>query len=144
VPVNFFEEGITFSLSDEQRIRDWIDNIVDHETTFQQIEFSLGDISIVFCSDGYLLEINKTYLKHNWFTDIITFDYTIDRIISGDLLISIDTVKDNANQFNVSFENELHRVIAHGVLHLLGYNDKTDEEKQMMREKEDNHLLYLS
>lgn len=101
----------------------------------------LGIVSLIFCSDNYLLDINKNYLNHNYYTDIITFNYVEDKIISGDLFISIDRVKENAIEFDTIFENELYRVIFHGILHLIGYNDKTREEKEIMREKED---LYLS
>lgn len=101
----------------------------------------LGIVSLIFCSDNYLLDINKNYLNHNYYTDIITFNYVEDKVISGDLFISIDRVKENAIEFDTIFENELYRVIFHGILHLIGYNDKTKEEKGVMREKED---LYLS
>ena len=100
-----------------------------------------GEISIILCSDKYLLNINIEYLKHNYYTDIITFNYVEGNTISGDLFISIDRVKENSEQFNTSFTRELYRVIFHGLLHLAGYNDKTDEEKKIMRGKED---LYLS
>ena len=101
----------------------------------------IGDISLILCSDKYLLDININYLNHNYFTDIITFNYVEDNVISGDLFISIYTVKENAMEYNVVWMKELYRVIFHGVLHLIGYNDKTGEEKKIMREKED---LYLS
>lgn len=100
-----------------------------------------GDISIIFCSDKYLLDINIEYLNHNYFTDIITFNYVEGNTISGDLFISIDRVKENAMEFNTSWIKELYRVVFHGVLHLVGYNDKTAEEKKLMRKKED---IYLS
>lgn len=100
-----------------------------------------GEISIILCSDKYLLNINIEYLKHNYYTDIITFNYVEGNTISGDLFISLDRVKENASLFNTGLVKELYRVIFHGLLHLAGYNDKTDEEKKLMREKED---LYLS
>jgi rRNA maturation RNase YbeY len=100
-----------------------------------------GEISIILCSDKYLLNLNIDYLKHNYYTDIITFNYVEGNTISGDLFISIDRVKENSEQFNTSFTKELYRVIFHGLLHLTGYNDKTDEEKIIMRGKEE---LYLS
>ena len=99
-----------------------------------------GIISIVFCSDEYLLEMNKKYLEHDYYTDIITFDYVENDIISGDLFISIDRVKDNAEKFNTTFLNELIRVVFHGVLHLAGYKDKTTPDQQLMREKENFYL----
>lgn len=104
-------------------------------------ECKLGIVTLIFCSDSYLLEINRNYLNHNYFTDIITFNYVDDKVISGDLFISIDRVKENAIEFDTTLKNELYRVIFHGILHLIGYNDKTEEEKVIMREMED---LYLS
>lgn len=101
----------------------------------------LGEISIILCSDKYLLIINIEYLKHNYYTDIITFNYVEGNTISGDLFISLDRIKENSSLFNTSLKKELYRVIFHGLLHLTGYNDKTDEEKRIMKEKED---LYLS
>ena len=99
-----------------------------------------GNISLIFCSDRYLLEINNNFLKHNYFTDIITFNYVEGNIISGDLFISAERVKENAKEFNTIWIKELYRVIFHGLLHLIGYNDKTEEEKIIMREKEDFYL----
>ena len=102
--------------------------------------FDSGEITIVFCTDDYLLEMNKRYLNHNFYTDIITFDYSENGVISGDLFISIDRVNDNAGSFSVSVDNELKRVIYHGVLHLCGYKDKTEKDKKEMREKENYYL----
>ena len=101
----------------------------------------LGEITYIFCSDNYLLEMNKQYLNHNYYTDIITFDYVTKNVISGDLFISVDRVKENAEIFKSKFVKELYRVIFHGVLHLIGYKDKSEEEQLIMRAKED---LYLS
>ena len=100
----------------------------------------MGDINYIFCSDNYLHQINFQYLDHDTFTDIITFDQSDKDQIEGDIFISIDRVHENANERNISFVNELHRVMIHGILHLLGYNDKTPKEKQLMREKEDECL----
>lgn len=100
-----------------------------------------GDITIIFCSDKYLLDINIEYLNHNYFTDIITFNYVEGNTISGDLFISIERIKENAVEFNTPWIKELYRVVFHGVLHLVGYNDKTTAEKSVMRKKED---IYLS
>jgi len=100
-----------------------------------------GEISIIFCSDKYLLNINTNYLNHNYYTDIITFNYVVENTISGDLFISIERVMENAEKFNTTWIMELYRVIFHGILHLTGYNDKTEDEIKLMREKED---LYLS
>lgn len=101
----------------------------------------MGDLTFILCSDKYLLKINIEYLQHDYFTDIITFNYVDGKLISGDLFISIERVKENSEEFNTSLYKELYRVIFHGVLHLIGYNDKTVDEKNVMREKED---LYLS
>jgi len=100
----------------------------------------LGEISIILCSDKYLLEINIEYLKHSYYTDIITFNYVEGNVISGDLFISVDRVKENSTKFITGFIKELYRVIFHGILHLIGYNDKTEEEQKIMREKEDLYL----
>ena len=99
-----------------------------------------GDITVVFCSDDYLLEINKKYLNHDYFTDIITFDYVENGIISGDLFISIDRIKENAGIYQTSFLKELYRVVFHGVLHLNGYKDKAEEDVVLMRAKENYYL----
>ena len=103
---------------------------------------SLGDLGVVFCSDNYLLELNIKHLEHDYYTDIITFDYS-DEMISGDLFISVDRVRENAKLYNVSFQEELHRVIVHGVLHLVGYSDKSDEESTTMRSKESDALKLI-
>lgn len=99
-----------------------------------------GDISVIFCSDAFLLEMNKQYLEHDYFTDIITFDYVEGELISGDLFISVDRIKDNSKVFDTEYVRELFRVVFHGVLHLVGYKDKTDEEQKLMREKENYYL----
>ena len=99
-----------------------------------------GDISVVFCSDEYLLEMNKEYLNHDYYTDIITFDYVEGETISGDLFISLDRVRENAKKFEISFLRELYRVVFHGTLHLVGYNDKSEEEQRIMRQKENYYL----
>ncbi len=100
----------------------------------------VGDITIIFCSDKYLLDVNKQFLNHNYYTDIITFDYVEDNVISGDLFISIDRVKENAREYGVDLIVELYRVVFHGVLHLVGYNDKTDDEQRIMTEKENYYI----
>lgn len=101
---------------------------------------SIGDITVVFCSDEYLLQINREHLDHDYYTDIITFDYCFQNLISGDLFISLDRVEENAKYFNTTFSNELSRVIFHGVLHLCGYKDKSEEDEQLMRNKEQYYL----
>jgi len=113
---------------------DWINRVVDSEG------FSVGQIDYIFCTDDYLLKLNKDYLNHDTFTDIITFDYTEGKIISGDIFISTDRVHDNAKKFDVEFSNELKRVMSHGILHLAGFGDKSKEEKDIMRLKEDEKI----
>jgi rRNA maturation RNase YbeY len=102
-----------------------------------------GNITYIFCSDDEILQINKYYLNHDYYTDIITFDYTENNQISGDLFISLDTVKSNAEELGTDYQEELHRVMVHGILHLCGFNDKTPQEEQMMREKENEALTLL-
>ena len=100
----------------------------------------VGDISIIFCSDNYILDVNQQYLQHDYFTDIITFDYCEGDRISGDLFISVDSVRENSIEYNTDFADELNRVIVHGVLHLIGYDDHCDEDITVMRKKEDYYL----
>lgn len=135
--VDFFFEDIDKIEIDYNLITDWIIKVIEIET------FQLGDVSIVFCSDEYLLKINMDYLNHNYYTDIITFDYCEDNIINGDLFISLETVKDNSKEFNAPYITEIQRVIIHGVLHLLGYKDKEGKEKEKMRAKENTYLSLL-
>lgn len=113
---------------------DWINRVIVSEG------FSAGQIDYIFCSDDYLLQLNKDYLNHDTFTDIITFDYTNGKTISGDIFISTDRVEENAKKFDVEFSNELRRVMSHGVLHLAGFGDKSKEEKKIMREKEEEKI----
>ncbi|MCR9171247.1 MAG: rRNA maturation RNase YbeY [bacterium] len=112
----------------------WLSTVCDKEGC------ELGEVGIVFCSDTHILEANKQYLNHDYYTDIITFDYREDDVISGDLLISVDRVKENAGDLQVDWKNELYRVVVHGVLHIIGYKDKSDKERSEMREKEDFYL----
>ncbi|WP_418497803.1 rRNA maturation RNase YbeY [Flagellimonas sp.] len=123
-----------FILADKTKYSDWITRIFESES------FVAGQIDYIFCTDDYLLELNKQYLNHDTLTDIITFDYTKGKTISGDIFISTDRVKENADAFGVAFENELHRVMSHGLLHLMGYGDKTVEEKAEMRRKEEEKI----
>jgi len=127
-------EDVTFSPKDKLSLRKWIGNAITHEGK------TVGDLNYIYCSDEYLLELNRSSLDHDYYTDIITFDYVEGSVISGDLFISIDRVKDNAIDNNVSFEQELYRVMIHGVMHLCGYGDKTDKEEKTMRSKEDFYL----
>ncbi len=100
----------------------------------------LGDIAIIFCNDDYLFRLNEEYLNHNYFTDIITFDYCKNSLVSGDLFLSIERIADNADKYGTTFKKELYRVIFHGILHLVGYNDKTSVERTSMRKKENYYL----
>lgn len=101
---------------------------------------SAGDLSFVFTDDDYLLEVNKQYLQHDYYTDVITFDYSVDNVVSGDIMISLERIRDNAQQLNNAFESEFFRVCFHGVLHLCGYKDKTKADEKTMREKEDYYI----
>jgi rRNA maturation RNase YbeY len=123
-----------FILDHEERFASWIETIVTSENK------TLGEISYVFCDDNYLHAINLQYLKHDTLTDIISFDYSEGDIISGDIFISVERVKDNANEYMVSFEDELKRVLAHGVLHYCGYKDKSDTDALEMRTKENEKI----
>lgn len=134
MPIKFFTEETKFQLKERIRIKNWINETIIGENS------NPGIINFIFTSDKYLLEINKQYLSHDYFTDIITFNYCEKHIINGDIYISVDTVKNNSRLFNVTFIEELHRVMIHGILHLLGYEDKKDEEKVKMREKENQYL----
>ncbi len=132
-PIIFNVEDIDFELPDTEGVMDWIHRVAESE------DKRIGSVSYIFCSDDYLVQINVEYLNHDTLTDIITFPYATSPI-EGDIFISIDRVRDNAKDFGVSFEQELRRVIIHGVLHLCGYGDKTDAEALVMRGKEDAAL----
>ena len=132
--INFINNDISFLLRNKKKIREWINKAVHEEDKYT------GTLSYIFCSDEYLLSINEMYLKSDYLTDIISFDYTEDKIISGDMLISIDRVKENAKIYKTTFQKELMRVMIHGILHLCGYKDKTEKEKKCMKEKEDYYL----
>lgn len=132
--LSFFSEDILFNLSDEATVSAWLFDVALAE------EKSIENISYVFCTDEYLHKLNLEHLNHDTYTDIITFDYCEGSLIQGDIFISIERVKENSVKFKVSFEEELRRVMAHGVLHLAGYKDKSDEEAREMRAKEDFYL----
>ncbi len=135
LPIEFIAEDIPFTVPDEDKLKDWIEKVISF------YEFDLESLTFIFCSDDYLLDINKSYLDHDTLTDIITFDNSdVEQTIEGDIFISIDRVKENATNYNVPFFEELHRVIIHGVLHLIGYDDKTESNKMEMRQKEDYWL----
>ena len=133
--INFFEEDIHFKLKNKTGVKQWIKATIDAEG------YKLKELSYIFCSDQYLLQINQQYLDHDTYTDIITFDNSAkDGIIEGDIFISINRIRENAEKFNSGEVNELHRVIIHGALHLLGYEDKKTESKKVMTDKEDHYL----
>lgn len=132
--IDFNFEDVDFALPDEQSLKDWIDYTVKNERCFT------GNLSYIFCSDEYLWNMNKQYLDHDYYTDIITFDYVEDKFVSGDMFISYDRVCDNAKSFNVSCETELLRVMIHGVLHLVGYDDLTDEQEAEIHRMEDFYI----
>lgn len=132
--ITFHSESIQFELENASIITSWIEEAINKEN------FQVGEIAYIFCSDAYLLDLNKEHLDHDTFTDIITFNYCEDDIVHSDIFISIDRVRENAELFKVSFDDELHRVMIHGVLHLVGYNDKTEQEQIQMRSKEDFYL----
>ena len=134
----FHSEEIEFSLGKEGEISNWIKNAISLENK------TLGAINYIFCSDAFLLKLNQDYLNHDTYTDVITFNYVHDSLISGDIFISLDRVTDNAIQNQIPFTTELYRVMIHGVLHLIGYNDKTTEEAREIRDKEDYYLTLLS
>ncbi|APY10982.1 rRNA maturation RNase YbeY [Seonamhaeicola sp. S2-3] len=134
--INFNYET-EFTLDNEAQISKWVQEAITSEG------FKLDEINYVFCDDDYLHKLNVEFLNHDTLTDIISFDYTIGKIIQGDIFISIERVADNAKEFNTAFSDELNRVIIHGVLHYCGYKDKTDEEAQVMRDKENHYLSQL-
>lgn len=135
--ITFQPQGITFTLKHKQAIRLWLAAIINKKG------YSTGPLNYIFVSDDGLLDINKQYLNHDYYTDIITFDYTENKRVSGDIFISVDRVADNAKKFNTTFDNELHRVMVHGVLHLLGHKDKSKADQEAMRKAEDAALSSL-
>ena len=132
--ISFSSVDIAYNLKNKFKVKNWVKSILETEGK------SAGDITYVFCNDEYLLGINEKYLKHDTLTDIITFDYSEKGKLSGDIFISIERVKENTGSFNTTLNQELGRVMAHGVLHLSGYKDKSPEDKKMMRSKEDFYL----
>lgn len=136
--VSFHSEQTDFTVSNPEQIATWL------EETCRAEGKELTELGIIFCSDDYLLEMNRKHLNHDYFTDIITFDYCEDSNVSGDLFISVDRVEENASGFDVSMLDELHRVIVHGALHLIGYSDKGEAAKTQMTSKEDFYLSLRS
>ncbi|MCX6304282.1 MAG: rRNA maturation RNase YbeY [Bacteroidetes bacterium] len=135
--INFFLENVSYVVKKKAGLREWIN------TTIRQEGKAAGDINFIFCNDDYLLDLNIKYLKHNTLTDILTFSSGSDKTVSGDIFISLPRVWENAVIFDQTMEEELHRVMIHGILHLTGYSDSTVQEKLMMREKENYYLAAL-
>lgn len=131
---NFYNEDVALPKFGKLKVKAWLKDVILAESK------KTGDINYIFCSDEYLLEVNKQYLDHDYYTDIITFDYVEKDLISGDIFVSVDRVKENAAQYSVSFDEELRRILVHGVLHLVGYPDKEPQQKLIMTQKEDEYL----
>ena len=133
-----FNYETKFLLEDEQRMAFWISEVIKAEGC------KLEEVNYIFCDDDYLLKLNKEFLNHDTLTDIISFDYSVGKNIQGDIFISIERVADNAKDFNVSFFDELSRVMVHGVLHYCGYKDKSHDDEKLMRDKENHYLKQLA
>ena len=131
--IEFYSEN-NFELSDKDKVQTWLERVIERE------DKKTGELTYVFCNDEQLLKLNKDFLNHDTLTDIITFDYTLGNEIHGEIYISTDRVEENAEEFEVSFMNELSRVMVHGILHLCGYKDKSEEEKNQMRNKENHYM----
>ena len=132
-----FNSETSFTLKNQNKLVKWIGDVVSSEG------FQVGEINYIFCDDSYLNKINQEFLNHDTFTDVISFDYTLGKEVGGDIFISIERVIENAEKFNEVFENELHRVMIHVILHFMGYKDKTKKEKTLMRTKEDENIFTL-
>jgi probable rRNA maturation factor len=129
-----FNYELDFKLEDETLYSDWISNVISSENKNE------GEINYIFCDDDYLIELNQQYLDHDTLTDIISFDYSEGNILHGDIFISVERVRENASDFKVAFDDELKRVLVHGVLHYCGYKDKSEEDEKLMRHKEDEKM----
>ena len=134
MPILFHHEDVKPLKLSRRQLKSWLTLVINSENK------KLGAVNYIFCSDEYLLQVNRQYLDHDYFTDIITFDYVEGITISGDIFVSVDRVRENAQQYKVSFDEELRRILVHGVLHLIGYPDKEPEEKRIMTFKEDYYL----
>ena len=129
-----FNYETEFELADEEVFSNWISQVILSESKKE------GDLNYIFCDDEYILKINKQYLNHDYFTDIISFDYSIGNELHGDIFVSVERVRENSVDFNTAFDEELKRVIIHGVLHYCGYKDKSEEDELIMREKENEKI----
>ena len=141
LPINFFSEEIDFQLENEEKTSNWLQKVANKEG------FIVAAINYIFCDDEYLHKINMEYLNHDNYTAIITFDNSEDedeQVLEGDIFISVERVKENSATLKTTFEQEIHRVMVHGLLHLTGYDDHSAEDKQLMREKEDSALAILA
>ena len=136
--IRYFCEDIRFTYKNKLANNRWLKMVAGSEIR------KIGDINVNICNNNYILDVNMKYLQHDYFTDIITFDYCEGKVLSGDLFISVDSVRENSIEFGTDFEEELHRVIVHGVLHLIGYDDHTEEDKKLMRQKENYYLKMRS
>ncbi len=132
--IRFSSQSGNFELAEPQKVRQWVAEVI------RRRGMAVGNINYLFCDDEYLLGVNQQYLQHDTYTDIITFDYVAGTLVSGDIVISVDRVGENAGKFGVPFEQELHRVVIHGVLHLLGQGDKSESEAAEMRRLEEAAL----
>jgi rRNA maturation RNase YbeY len=136
--ITFQSEGVRHPQINENKLSQWIESVANKH------DREIGEISYLFCDDEKILGVNQEYLNHDFFTDIITFDYSEENTISGDIIISLQTVESNSQMYKTEYTEELHRVIIHGILHLCGLNDLTDDEEKTMREAEDEALEMLS
>lgn len=132
-----FNYETSFELKDENGVQNWIEKVVSDKG------FEVGEINYIFCDDAYLHKLNVEFLQHDTLTDIISFDNSLGKLINGDIFISVERVEENAKDFKVSFDEELHRVMIHGVLHYMGFKDKSEDEKQEMRNQENKALSVL-
>lgn len=132
--ISYYFQDTDFKFRDRRKTNEWLKLAAESEIR------RIGNISIIFCSDNYVLDINQKYLQHDYFTDIITFDYCEGDRLSGDLFISVDSVRENSVEFGTEFKDELSRVIIHGLLHLVGYDDHTEKDIKLMRSKENYYL----
>ncbi len=135
--INFYNEDVDFKLKNKLVLKRWIRQVIE------SYGFKAGELSYIFCSDDKILEVNRQFLQHDYYTDVITFDYDEDGVVGGDMYISVDTVKTNAEQYAPSFEREMQRVVIHGVLHLCGLKDKQPEDEKKMRAAEERALAIL-
>lgn len=132
--ISYFFQDTDFQFKHRRFNNQWLRMVAESEIR------RIGDVNIIFCSDNYILDVNLKYLQHDYFTDIITFDYCENNVLSGDLFISVDSVRENSVFYNTEFEDELNRVMVHGILHLIGYDDHSEEDQKVMREKENYYL----